>query len=321
MTDPRRMGRMIVARVLAVAAAALVLTGCLISPGTFSADMTVMRNGGFSFAYKGEIYLLGLSQLAEIGASLDEDSAEFSPGPCYGEPAAIDAAALKASFLQDDEAWAAEAVERECTPAEIEEQKTQWDDQRAAKKAEDARNIEVVKALMGGIDPSSPEAIDEFIARITKQKGWRSVVHKGNGLFEVDYAVSGRIDQDFTFPVIEKTQGLTPFVVAAARANGAVRIDAPAFASSGKSTFMGGSMGGLIPIFQALGAAGDSKEAKMFANLPKLNGSFTIRTDGEILTNNTDDGPALDGAMRTLQWKINPRRDQPPEALIMLDAP
>lgn len=307
-------------RVLAITAAALVLTGCLLSPGTFTADMTVLRSGGFSFAYKGEIYLLGLSQLAEMGASLDKDGAQFTPGPCYGDPAAMDAAVLKASFLQDEDAWAEDAVERDCTTAEIAEQKTLWEDQRAAKKAEDARNIEVVKALMGGIDPSSPEAINEFVARIKKQKGWRTVVHKGNGLFEVDYAISGRIDQDFTFPIIEKTQGLTPFVVAVARANGAVRIDAPAFAAAGQGAFMGGSMGGLLPIFQAMGAAGGSDEAKMFAGLPKLDGTFTLHTDGDILTNNTDDGPATQGQMRTLAWKITPRRDQPPEALIMLDA-
>lgn len=312
--------RQVGARVVLVAAAALALTGCLLSPGKFAADMTVMRGGGFTFAYKGEIYLFGLTQLAEMGAALDKEKAEFTPGPCYGDPAQIDGAVLKTNLMQEEEAWAEEALERECTPAEVEEQKTQWEDQRTKKKAEDARNIEVVKSLLGGIDPSSPEAIDEFVARIKKQKGWREVVHKGGGLFEVDYAISGRIDQDFSFPVLEKTQGLTPFIVAVARANGGVRIDAPAFAAPGKGGFMGTSMGGLIPIFQALGSAGDSDEAKMFAGLPKLDGSFTIRTDGEILTNNTDDGPSVEGTMRVLQWKINARRDQAPEALIMLDA-
>ena len=306
-------------RLLAVAGTALMLTGCLLSPGKFAADMTVMRNGEFSFAYKGEIYLLGLSQIVEMGASLDKNGTQFTPGPCYGDPAQIDGVVLKTALLQD-EAWPEEALERECTPAEIDEQKIQWDDQRATKKAEDARNIELMKALLGGIDPSAPEAIDEFIARIKKQKGWRDVVHKGDGLFEVDYAVSGRIDQDFTFPVIEKTQGLTPFIVAVARANGAVRIDAPAFVSAGQNSFMGGSMGGLLPIFQAIGASGDSEEAKLFARLPKPEGTFTIRTDGEILTNNTQDGPEPSGAMRALQWKIGPRTPSAPEALIMLDA-
>ncbi len=309
----------IVARLVAIAGAVALLTGCLLSPGQFTADMTVMRSGGFSFAYKGEIHLLGLSQLVAMGASLDSKGADFVPDPCYGDPAQIDGAVLKTALIQDGEAWAEEAVERECTAAELDRQKTEWDDRRAAKKAEDARNIEMFKALMGGIDPSSPDAIEEFIVRIKKQKGWRDIVHKGDGLFMVDYAMSGRIDQDYTFPVIEKTQGLSPFIVAAARANGAVRIDAPAFAAAGDSGFMGSGMGGLLPVLQALGSASDSEEARMFANLPKPQGSFTIRTDGDILTNNTDDGPSASGSMKVLQWTINSRRTRAPEALIMLD--
>lgn len=312
-------GRRILAQAAALAAAALLLTGCLLSPGKFAADMSVMRNGGFSFSYQGEIHLLGLSQLVAMGAALDDKGDDFVASPCYGDPAQIDGAVLKTALVQDGDAWAEEAVERECTQAEIDQQRAQWDDQRAAKKAEDARNIEMVKALLGGIDPSSPDAIDDFITRIKKQKGWRDVVHKGDGLFLIDYAIVGRIDQDFTFPVIERTQGLAPFVVAAARANGAVRIDAPAFAASADTGFMGGGMSGLIQILQAFGSTGNSEEARMFANLPKPQGSFTIRTDGEILTNNTDDGPIASGGLKELQWQINNRRTRAPEALIMLD--
>lgn len=314
-----RRGGAIAARILAVAVAACLLTGCLLSPGKFTADMTVMRQGGFTFAYRGEIHLLGLSRLVAMGAALDSKDTGFSPGPCYGEPAEVDAAVLKTALLQEEEGWAEEALERECTAAEIESQKQAWEDQRTAKKAEDARNIELFKALLGGIDPSSPDAIDEFIVRIKKQKGWREVVHKGDGLFVVDYAISGRIDQDFTFPVIEKVQGVTPFIVASARANNAVRIDAPAFAAGGSQNgFMNGSMGGLLPIIQALGAADNSEEGKMLASLPRPEGTFTLRTDGDILTNNTEDGPTADGAMRVLAWQITSRTDRSPEALIML---
>ncbi|WP_017671426.1 hypothetical protein [Blastomonas sp. AAP53] len=309
------------ARIMAVAAAAMMLAGCLLSPGKFTADMTVMRGGGFAFSYQGEIHLLGLSRLVAMGAALDSKDSTFTPSPCYGEPAEVDAAVLKTALLQDEEGWAEDALERECTTAEIASQKELWEDQRTAKKAEDARNIELFKALLGGIDPTSPDAIDEFIVRLKKQKGWREVVHKGDGLFMIDYAVSGRIDQDFTFPVIEKVQGITPFIVATARANNAVRIEAPAFAGGGnQSGFLNGSMGGFLPIIQALGAAGDSEEGKLFASLPKPEGTFTLRTDGEILTNNTEDGPAAAGGMRVLEWKINARRDRAPEALVMLTA-
>ncbi len=306
-------------RFMAVAAAAWMLTGCLLSPGKFTADMTVMRGGGFSFAYKGDIHLLGLSQLIAMGAALDDKGGEFIPEPCYGDPAEIDAAVLKASYDQDEDGWAEEALERECTAAEIEGQKEAWEEQRAAKKAEDAKNIEIFKAMLGGIDPTSPDAIDEFVTRIRKQKGWREVVHKGDGLFTVDYAISGRIDQDYSFPTIEKVQGISPFIVATARTNNAVRIDAPAFAAGGQSSFMGGNMGGLMSILQAVGSSSNSQEAKMFANLPKPDGIFTIRTNGDILTNNTEDGPSVAGAMRVLEWKVNARRDRAPEALISLD--
>lgn len=309
-------------RILVAAAAAWMLTGCLLSPGKFTADMTVMRGGGFSFTYKGDIHLLGLSQLVAMGAALDDKGGEFTPSPCYGEPAEVDAAVLKTAYAQDEqegEGWAEEALERECTPAEIESQKEAWEEQRAAKKAEDAKNIEIFKAMLGGIDPTSPDAIDEFITRIKKQKGWREVVHKGDGLFTVDYAISGRIDQDYSFPTIEKVQGITPFIVATARTNNAVRIDAPAFAAGGQSSFMGGNMGGLMSILQAVGSSSNSEEAKIFAGLPKPDGMFTIRTDGDILTNNTEDGPSVAGAMRVLEWKVNARRDRAPEALISLN--
>lgn len=295
------------------------LVGCLLSPGAFTADMTVMRNGGFSFAYKGEIQLQGLTQLMAMGAALDNQGAVFVPDPCYGEPDPMDAAVLKTAWSQDEDEWAADAIERECTPAEIERQQNAWDDTRTAKSAEDARMMEMFRGLLGGIDPASPDAVDEFVIRIKKQKGWREVEHKGDGLFVVDYAISGRIDQDYTFPVIERTQGLAPFVIASARANGAVRIDAPAFAGLADSGIMGGSLGGLWPMLQAMGSATDSKEAKMFANLPTPRGSFTIRTDGDILTNNTDDGPVASGGMKVLQWTINARSKKAPEALIMLD--
>jgi hypothetical protein len=267
-----RAGGQIAARILTVAAAAWLLTGCLLSPGKFTADMTVMRSGGFTFTYKGDIHLLGLSQLIAMGAALDDKGGAFTPGPCYGEPAEVDAAVLKTALVQEEDGWAEEALERECTPAELQNQKDAWEEGRAAKKAEDARNIEMFKALLGGIDPTSPDAIDEFITRIKKQKGWREVVHKGDGLFSVDYAVSGRIDQDYSFPTLEKVQGITPFVVATARANGAVRVDAPAFAAGGQSSFMGGNMGGLLSILQAVGASSGSEEGKLLAGLPSPKG-------------------------------------------------
>ena len=53
-------------------------------------------------------------------------------------------------------------------------------------------------------------------------------------------------------------------------------------------------------------------------NLPELDGTFTLVTDGEILANNTDEGPAQTAAGKTLEWKVNARTTAAPTALIRL---
>ena len=45
------------------------LSGCLILPGEFNSEMTVMRSGDFSFSYKGQIQLIGLANLLNSGGN------------------------------------------------------------------------------------------------------------------------------------------------------------------------------------------------------------------------------------------------------------
>jgi hypothetical protein len=51
-------------------------------------------------------------------------------------------------------------------------------------------------------------------------------------------------------------------------------------------------------------------------------GTFTVLTSGEILANNTDEGPqAAPGATpgsKALSWKVNPRTPAAPTALVRL---
>jgi hypothetical protein len=61
------------------------LTGCLLLPGEFVSDMTILKSGEFSFSYKGEIQLVGLANLLKNeleGEGLE--STEFT-ATCYGE--------------------------------------------------------------------------------------------------------------------------------------------------------------------------------------------------------------------------------------------
>ncbi|MEO1044520.1 MAG: hypothetical protein AAFX04_03675 [Pseudomonadota bacterium] len=269
-------------RWIAALMAALLATGCMISPGTFTSELMLDKSGRFEFAYQGEISILGFSNLLDMAAAAETEDFE---GECMDD-----------NF-----------EERPCTEAEVEEQ-------RAAKAAENARDAEMFKAMLGGIDPSSPEAIDTFIERVSRQKGWNSISHKENGVFDVDFRITGMADQGFTFPLIEKLQGVNPFVTVIARKDGKVRIEAPGFAS-GEQGAMG--MGSL-----AMLAGMGSPETGGPDVPPKLtlpNGTFTVRTNGSILTNNTEEGPMTEDGESVLRWEITPSTSQPPETLIGLD--
>ncbi len=275
------------ARLLFVIAAPLILTGCLITPGKFSSTMEVMKGGDFSFTYKGEIQLLAFSQLAEMGKNAN---AEFEPEPCY---------------LDDG------VEERACTRNEIEGQRANWEANAESRQARQEQEAEQFKALLGGIDPSNPEAAEEFAESLSRQKGWNTVVHMGDGLFEFEYAIRGNLSHDFAFPMIEGMPVGSSFVTAILRDDGKVRINAPGFSSQGG----GGPMSEMFGLMQ-LGQAAKQDNAAKQPRMATPDGPFTIRTDGEILANNTDEGAAGDGAVQTLSWSISQRTSAAPTALI-----
>jgi hypothetical protein len=59
------------------------LSGCLVLPGEFSSDMTVMADGQFSFSYKGQIQLVGLANLLNNTLDAETSTTEFTAS-CYG---------------------------------------------------------------------------------------------------------------------------------------------------------------------------------------------------------------------------------------------
>lgn len=277
-----------------VAAATLLLSGCFVSPGSFTSSIDLRKDGRFSYAYNGEIYLLGLSKLAELGSKA-KDSEPFKALTCY----------------TDDE----EMKERECTADELAKQKADWEENRKADESRKKRDVEMMKAMLGGIDPSSPKAAEELATRLRRQAGWKSVVYKGDGLFVVDFAISGHLDYDFQFPTMERFPMANAFVVLNKRADGSVRMDAPAFGQPAQGNPMA-NMGQLAAMGAALGSDKDDKDAGL--NLPELNGTLVLTTDGQILANNTDEGPATGTTGQRLEWKITPRTATPPTALVRL---
>jgi hypothetical protein len=184
----------------------------------------------------------------------------------------------------------------------------------------------MMKAMMGGIDPTDPKATEEMVRLLERQKGWNRVVHKGDGLFEVSYSVSGTLGHDFMFPTIEGFPATNPFVQMILRDGGQVRINAPAFVFQNGDNPMGAMMGGMGSLagLAAMGAAeqegeNGSGEAMQVPGMPVLDGTFTIRTAPgmKILANNTDEGPtAAKAGGEALVWKISPRTTAAPTALI-----
>lgn len=273
----RKAGRIIIG-----AALTLFLAACLLSPGIFSSSLDVRKDGRFRFVYSGQIYMLPLSK---AGQSDDR----FDKKPCHTET----------------------MEKRPCTAAEIAEQKRDWDanaDNRAAKRARDA---EMASAFLGGLDPSDPRAAEELAARMRRQAGWRKVIYRGDGLFDVDFEMTGTLDRDFAFPTIEGFPFANAFVQIAVHKDGEMRIDAPGFGPGGGTAPIGRMM-------QSAVAASDTVTTRG-PEIPDIDGAFTIRTDGVILANNTDRGPQTDSVGQSLVWTVTPRARSAPTALIKLD--
>ncbi|MEQ1550853.1 hypothetical protein [Sphingorhabdus sp.] len=351
------------------------LSGCLLLPGEFNSEMTVMADGEFAFSYKGQIQLVGLANLLNDTLDAEGGNTEFTAS-CYGpepEPekqkkekrkqkaeakATADAAAADAAIAaiaaetagtaaskasqeeitqeveaevdaaaaSEDAAGAAEEAateavaaveaieddysERDCTPAEVEQQKKDWDEQQANSKKEKEQAKKMFAAMLGGIDPSNPKTIDRFTKEVERLAAWNKVEHLGNGLFMIDYSTKGRLADDFAFPVIPRYALGNPMIHVTRWDNGRVRIEAPTFHNDADVSLMSlMGAGSMIP---------GMSSAKKNIEPVEVKGTFTIRTNAKIMANNTDEGPTDEGAMQVLRWDIGPKTFGPPMALLKL---
>ena len=160
---------MISVRTILAPFCALLLTGCLLLPGAFEAEMRVNANGAFDFAYRGQI-LIGND---------DNRNPDVQPG--------------KSDDTEQPDFMAAEF--------------------------EDA-----IAAFTGGLNFNDEATIVAFAEELEARRGWNSVAYRGEGMFDVDYASSGRLDQDFLFPVVPDFILNFPIVAAVPRDDGTVRI-------------------------------------------------------------------------------------------------
>jgi hypothetical protein len=269
--------------------ASLALSACLLSPGKFDAVLDLRRDGRFTFTYQGQIHLLALSKLAQMPYSSDGDE-EFVATPC----------------------WDDDFNDRECTEEDIAEQRETWEASAEQRKSRNEREAEAMREFLGGIDPADPKAAEELVERLRRQEGWKRVEYRGDGLFEVDFAITSSLGHDFAFPTFERFPLTNAFVLANLRQGRTVRVEAPGFSAQGASNPFQ-SFAGLA----ALGAA-SAGEADGIPRVPEMDGTFTIVTDGQILANNTDEGPRRTAEGQVLEWTVTRRTEAAPTALIQL---
>jgi len=282
-----------------VTAMAMLLTGCLMTPGHFTSQLDLRKSGMFSYTYKGEIHLFALSKLAEMGDKGKDPGEEFTAQPCY----------------RDDD-----FEERSCSQEEIAEQERDWTSKSKSKAKSRSDDSEMMRQMLGGIDPAAPDAAAGLVDRLRRQKGWNAVEHKGDGMFLVDFSIEGRLDHDFLFPTIERFPMSQFFIFVANRDNDVVRVDAPGFSAKAGGNPFQEMMAGMAGMGGAQKNSDGEKSGGTDAPpiVPELDGTFWIITDGEILANNTDEGPVTSPYGQTLEWKINKRTQSAPMALIDL---
>mgnify|MGYP001765241507 CR=1 FL=1 len=273
-------------RAAVAGALALLLAACMLIPGKFASEMVLLRDGTFAYSYEGEIHLMSMGKLAQLGQAMEQG--EFMPETCY-----------------DEETF----EERECSADELAQQRANYEQTKADKAKTDAEEAAKMKEMFGGIDPTDPASGDELAKRIERQAGFERVVHKGDGLFDVTFRVAGRLDHDFIFPTFERLPLGNYFVYAGRRDDGSVRVDAPGFASQAGANPMQAMMSGMNQ---------GNADSGMPAGAPVPEGTFTLITDGEILANNTDEGAAADPRGRKLTWTVNRSTTAAPTALVRL---
>ena len=287
-------------KLAAAAAAPLMLSGCLWGPGKFTSELALNKAGTFVLDYRGEIML----QMPDDKTPPEPWSNDLAT--CYADGrSSAESGPVSISFdpevsveVEDPDA------ERPCSAAEIGKLKSEYEAKAAEKRAEQAKEADQMAKLFGL--PGSDDASNRrFAANLMKYQGWRSVIYKGKGLFDVDYHFEGRLTQDFAFPMMPDSDLLIPFIMLRRRADGSVMVTAPAL-TGGKGPF------GARAKMMGLPDKGNDGPPS------RAEGRFTITTDGEILTNNSEDGPVAAQGRRQVHWDVGPGNEKVPEMLVRL---
>ena len=289
-------------KMLAAAAAPLLLSGCLWGPGKFKSDLALNKNGTFVLDYRGEIMLQMPDKDSPAEPWNNDMAVCYADGRTESRPSAAATFEIDEAPPVEDESQSDET--RACTATELARMKSAHEKSEADRIAKKQRESDEM-AKMFGLPGSDDESNKRFAASLMKHQGWKSVTYKGKGLFEVDYHFEGRLNQDFAFPLMPDSDLMIPFITIRPRTDGSVKVSAPAFAG-GKGMFAARA--------RAMGMSDKGNDGPP----SRAEGRFSITTDGLVLTNNSEDGPATVAGGRQVHWDVGPASDRVPEMLVGL---
>ena len=145
--------------------------------------------------------------------------------------------------------------------------------------------------------PETPEEMPEadrrrVIEALSREVGYRSVEYIGENRFRIDYAISGRLDRSFAFPLNPEGTALLPWLLVEVRRDGTAQITGAAFGEDEDE--------------------GDENNADLNN---QRQGTFTLTTDADLVRHNSQ-SRAAPGERATLVWNVTPEPNPAPSALL-----
>jgi hypothetical protein len=194
-------------RWLAVLAAPLLLTSCLLVPTRFNSTLDIKADRTFTFTYLGEVQLAKQSKP-------DDPPAEATEEEGGTEQSWRDSG--------DDEA----RMIKIATPSKARG--------KAAKPDETS-----------GDTPEDATKLRDLAKTLSAEYGFRSVRYIGNRKLAVDYRITGRLDHAFVFPFNPDGEVMFPFLAIELRGKDRLRVKAPGFSNDQSAQGSMGGMGGM----------------------------------------------------------------------------
>lgn len=152
------------------------------------------------------------------------------------------------------------------------------------------------------------EKFRKLAVEVAKEAGYRTVEYRGNGVFWVDYRLSGTLDHGFVFPYNPDNQMIMPWIAVELRGKDLIRVKAPGFAKLGAGTGTPGGMSNMNALAMMPGGMGDA--------FTRMEGSFTFTTDAELVSQNNEEGATTVGKDKTVTWKVDSTTDDAPMASV-----